>query len=480
MNIVGFPFSGSDIIYSLLDQNKFNTPLKSEVVIATVRSLPDCMAAAVIDAKPDDVPSFIETSPINDELKSAYQLIASRFQEAPDRFIFVDYDDLVADPRAQLQRIHAACGLPDFEYDLSKVTFAPAPDAKQILGVYYSRYCQPEFWHDRQKAVPIEDDLDRQLEASTHGDFAKGRRIADELARSRPYDSRAAFNRGWYELREGKIREGYELMHRGRRVGVFGNKALDTGKPLWTDGASDVLLYLEGGLGDQIHQVRYAESLKRKGARVVISCSKELAPLFAGVEGVSAIVQHGSEKSVYHDSWMPAMSAPMFLGLELADLRGKPYLRRPKVAKSKALRVGLRWSGNKAFEDQHHKLFPAEQFFFAVKRDDVEFVSLQRDADLQFKPDWVKDVKLDTWLDTRDAVASCDLVISSCTSVSHLSAAMGVPTWVVIPVMPYFLYAIPGDRTPYYEFMRLFRQAIFGHWDHPMRELKKALQDFTR
>lgn len=474
MFLIGFPFSGVHHLTTVLKQNK-ETQKDFGFFVAVVRSLPDCMATAVLEATPNDVPLFVETSPVNDELKSAYQLIASRFQEAPDKFVFIDYDDLVVKPLAQLRRIHAACGLPDFKYDLSKVTFAPAPDAKKLLGAYYSRYCQPEFWHDKQKAIPVEDDLDRQLKASIRGDVELGRRIANELAVSRPYDSRAAFNRGWYELREGKIQEGYALMHRGRRIGVFGDKPIETDAPLWSVESKDVLLQLEGGLGDQIHQIRYAELLARRGSRVVVSCSKPLKSLFAGVSGVSAIVEHGAEPAVYHDSWMPGMSAPMFLGLDLADLSGKPYLHCPKVKKGDRLRIGLRWSGNKAFEAEHHKLFPADLFFDAVKRDDVEFVSLQRDADLQFKPDWVKDVKLETWQDTRDAVASCDLVISSCTSVSHLSAAMGVKTWVIIPIMAYYLYAMPGPNTPYYDCMTLFRQKVYGNWEHPMNEVKQAL-----
>lgn len=475
MILTGFSYCDREQLIRLLAQNEKTYQDQTNVFIALVRSLPDCMAAAVVEAKPDDVPLFIETSPVNDELKNAYQLIVSRFREAPDKFLFVDYDDLVADPLAQLRRIHAACGLPDFDYDLSKVTFAPAPDAKKVLGAYYSRYCQPEFWHDKQKAIPVEDDLDRQLQASIRGDVDAGRRIANELAVSRPYDSRAAFNRGWYELMDGKVKEGYALMHRGRRIGVFGDKPIQTDAPLWSDGLKDVLLQLEGGLGDQIHQIRYAELLAKKGSRVVVSCSKSLKSLFAGVSGVSAIVEHGAELAVHHDSWMPGMSAPLFLGLDLAHLSGKPYLHCPKVRKGDRLRIGLRWSGNKAFEAEHHKLFPANLFFDAVRRDDVEFVSLQRDADLQFKPDWVKNVKLDTWLDTRDAVASCDLVISSCTSVSHLSAAMGVKTWVIIPVMAYYLYAMPGPTTPYYDCMTLFRQKVYGQWQHPMDEVKQAL-----
>ena len=90
-------------------------------------------------------------------------------------------------------------------------------------------------------------------------------------------------------------------------------------------------------------------------------------------------------------------------------------------------------------------------------------------------PTWVKQVPLNTWEDTKQAVASCDLVISSCTSVSHLSAAMGIETWVVIPVMGYYLYALDGEKTPYYDTMTLFRQEVFGEWEAPFNKIKERL-----
>ena len=156
--------------------------------------------------------------------------------------------------------------------------------------------------------------------------------------------------------------------------------------------------------------------------------------------------------------------------------RSTPYINKPVTIKGHKKRIGLRWSGSKAFEEQHNKLFPAELLFSAVKSADYEFISLQRDADTELCPPWVKQVPLDSWHETREAIASCDLVISSCTSVSHLAAAMGVETWVVTPIMPYFLYALDGDKTPYYDSMRLFRQETFGEWLEPFVKIAKELK----
>lgn len=467
-------------------------------IIATVRSVPDCMASFVRVAKPTDLDDFVHKSGLAGHLKNSYQVLQAGYQADPECFLFVEYEDVLADPRTQLKRIHDFLGLDPFEYDLERIDGSSVKEddeglhgvaglhdikpklarqhnesAKDVLGYHYAQFCQPEFWLSKPRTAHEVDDLDVQLAASTMGSFEEGKRIADKLKTQRPNDHRAAFNRGWYELRDGNIEEGYRLLHCGRKVGVFGNSQPNTPQPEW-DGRSGktILLQLEGGLGDQLHQMRYTRELRANGFSPIVSCSGQLVPFIASTELADAVVQHGAEYGVYHDYWMAGMSSPIYLNLKANTIRGDAYIHREFTVPGKKMRVGLRWSGNKTFEAQHHKLFPAQLFFDAVKRDNVEFISLQRDADLEFKPSWVEDVPLQTWHDTHKAVSSCDLVISSCTSVSHLSAAMGIPTWIVIPIMGYYLYAEPGNKTPYYNSMRLFRQQKYGDWTHPFEEIK--------
>lgn len=467
-------------------------------IIATVRSVPDCMASFVRVAKPENLDDFIQKSGLTAHLKSSYQVLQAGYQADPECFLFVEYEDLLSDPRTQLKRIHDFLGLDPFEYDFDRIDGSTVKEddeilhgvaglhdikpklgrqhnqsPKEVLEHHHNEFCQPEFWLDKPRTVPEIDLLDLQLTASIMGNFEEAKRIGLELEIKRPSDHRAAFNRGWYALRDGNIEEGYKLLKRGRNVRIVGDSPPQTPQPEW-DGRSGktILLQLEGGLGDQLHQVRYTRELRSNGFSPIVSCSGSLVPFIASTELADAVVQHGAEYGVYHDYWMAGMSAPIYLNLKANTIRGDAYIHRDFTVPGKKLRVGLRWSGNKAFEAQHHKLFPAHLFFDAVKRGDVEFISLQRDADLEFKPSWVQDVPLQTWHDTHKAVSSCDLVISSCTSVSHLSAAMGVPTWVVIPIMGYYLYAEPGNKTPYYNSMRLFRQQKYGDWTHPFEEIK--------
>lgn len=469
-------------------------------IIATVRSIPDCMASFVRVAKPDNLDEFIVKSSLAAHLKSSYQVLRAGYRHDPSCFLFVEYEDLLANPKRELERIHKFLDLPEFAYDFERIDGSSVKEddeglhgvaglhdikpklarqhnelPKDVLKHHYAEFCQPEFWLPEPRTKPEIDDLDLQVSASIMGNFEEGRKIADRLAITRPKDDRAAFNRGWYELRDGNFRLGHQLFYRARNARVFGNSPPNTPQPEWNGKACGTLLmYLEAGLGDQIHQLSYIRNIRETGVSdIIVCCAGELVKLVHDANICSAVVQRGAEYGIYHDCWMAGMSAPAYMNLSKEMIYGDPYLSKiPYLGYSKKLRVGLRWSGNKQFEDDHHKLFPAPLFFDAVKRDNVEFISLQRDADLEYKPDWVQTVPLDTWSDTQAAVSTCDLVISSCTSVSHLSAAMGVPTWVVIPVMGYYLYAEPGPKTPYYNSMRLFRQQKYGDWSHPFDEIK--------
>lgn len=470
-------------------------------IIATVRSVPDCAASFVRITKPDDLDDFMASGQLMTHLRAAYISLQEGYTYAPENFLFVEYEDLLEDPKRELERIHSFLELPPFEYDFNNIDGSSVKeddeqlhgtagmhdvkpkleaqhkqDPRDLLKHHYTAFCQPEFWLDRPRTTPELHDLDLQLAASTTGDFAEGWRIAQKLEAEEPTNHRAAYNRGWYYLRQGQIQKGYGLMDRGRIVGVFGNKAPDVHTTPW-DGKSKgiVMLYLEGGLGDQIHQVRYAKHIAARGCKVIMACTGALASLFVDVEGVTSVIQHEAVFGIYHDFYVQGMSAVVPLGLELDDLSGKPYITKPKTIKSRKKRIGLRWQGQSKFEHEHHKKFPYELMFHAVKDADYEFISLQRDEGVDAAPGWVKQVPLNTWEDTRNAVASCDLVISSCTSVSHLAAAMGVETYVVIPVMPYFLYALEGDTCPYYDTMTLFRQEVFGEWEAPFDQIKAKL-----
>ena len=464
-------------------------------VIATVRPIAECVASFYLISREDkDMPveawlkSQVAKELLN-HMKDAYGGLRMGFEESPENFCLIEYDNLCNDPQKELDRISDFVGSEKIKYKpqidqvdendsawdikdlhtLGSTIKNTDPKALDVLGKKFFAYFQGgEFWNDKPEPTPIVYPIDIALEAAIHGDFKKSWNIIDQLEKDDPADDRSAFNRGWHLMQQGKLLEGHKYINRGRNEHVFGNEAISS-KPLW-DGKSKgtILLALECGLGDQIHGFRYAKEIKAMGNKVIIFCCPELVELFSDQ---FVCIQNEAVSGVHHDYHVQAMSAPLVLGHEYADVKGGSYLE--KTANPIKGRVGICWSGQPKFEHQQHRLFPHELMFDTVKN--LDCVSLQRDGGVEFKPEWMPQADVTDWTATRKSISECELVITSCTSIAHLAGAMGIETWIIIPILPYYLWALPSERTPYYNSVKLFRQEKYGWWEAPFIKMAKIL-----
>lgn len=471
-------------------------------IVATVRSTADCASSFIRVAKPRDISDFLRHSPLIRHLKNSYAELKNGYESFPENIIFIDYDDLLQSPQKQMNRIHEFLELDSFEYDFGNIDtkvvaekdelawgvpnlHAISPrlgrqhnqDSRHILAQHFDSYDQAKFWkgeileHKKKK-------IDESVALSMRGDFENSYRVLCEAQKENPLCNKIAFNMGWYALRQNRLQEGMEGLARGRFENCFGNPKPAVPTPLW-DGKSmgTLLYYLEGGLGDQIHALRYISDINRRGCDVIVACSAEIFPLVKCCSGVKMIIEHAAAGGVYHDFWFPAMSILIPLGYEYPDIKGSPYIPKTNSPKHDRPVIGVRWQGNPKFEHEQNRRFPLEPFFSCMRNIDADFICLQRDDGEEDCPDFIKKVAINNWDQTRDVISECDLVISSCTSVAHLSGAMGVKTWIIVPVLNYYLWAVPGEKTPYYDSVRLFRQRKFGCWKHPIDEIGAQLEE---
>lgn len=309
--------------------------------------------------------------------------------------------------------------------------------------------------------------------------------ISEDILRSQPEqdDARIVFNLGWHEMRHGNLKKGLQMMDAGRFINVFGLPRIPG--EIWKDQdlTNKTLLFrCENGLGDQIMNFRFAKDFVKKGARVVVSCAPELMPLFARHGFVC--IDNGATPYIHYDYWVPSMSAAHILGYDTDNFPSQFYLdAEPKQLYSKpdTFKVGIRWAGNPKFEHEQHRKFDPQPLIDLHKLDGVTLYSLQRDDNLiDGLPFADLRDQMKTFEDTASIIKGLNLVITSCTSIAHLSAALGVKTWVIVPVMPYYAWAEPKSTSVWYDSVRLFRQQKYGDWSHPLEEVKSALIQFLK
>ena len=303
---------------------------------------------------------------------------------------------------------------------------------------------------------------------------------SEEILREQPQnDYRVLFNLGWHEMRNRNMKKAFEHFNYGRFIDVFGLPALP-GK-IWKDEPLEgktLLFRCEGGYGDQILNFRFAKRFEEMGARVLVSCAPELKALFSRHGFIC--VDNEVIMCAHYDYWVPAMSAAYVLDMEYEDLDGSPFISptepRKLFSKSGTLKVGIRWSGSPEFEDEQHRRFPPELMIGLHDIPNTTFYSLQRDENLvDGLPFGDMCEQMKSWDDTASIIADLDLVITSCTSIAHLSAAIGKPTWVITPIMPYYTWVFPDEKSKWYDSVKLFRQEKYGEWDVPFKKIREEL-----
>jgi hypothetical protein len=72
-------------------------------------------------------------------------------------------------------------------------------------------------------------------------------------------------------------------------------------------------------------------------------------------------------------------------------------------------------------------------------------------------------------------IEGCDLVVSVGNATAHLSGALGQRTWVLLPYVAGWRWLHEGERCPWYQSVRLFRQAERGQWTTVLENLRFGL-----
>lgn len=253
-----------------------------------------------------------------------------------------------------------------------------------------------------------------------------------------------------------------------------------------------LLVLSEQGFGDTIQFCRFIPLLRQSGAEVVFVALKPLIGLMAQIENVSELLDEQTALPEY-DFYCELMSLPYLLGLGFADVPApSSYLKADadvvKEWSSKLSgmngrkRVGIVWAGNSQFAKNHTRSisFAAWRQLFDLN---LDFVVLQKEISSDDRADigtianvtmWSDDLR--SFADTAALIEALDLVVTVDTSVAHLAAAMGKPTWILISHHPDWRWLLERTDSPWYPSVRLFRQQALQTWESVLSDVKAELK----
>ena len=269
-------------------------------------------------------------------------------------------------------------------------------------------------------------------------------------------------------------------------------------RPLWLGNwdlaGKTILLHGEQGLGDTLQFVRYVPRVARQGARVILAVQRPLAPLLAGLAGVSVLRAQGDAIPPY-DCYCPLPSLPLAFHTTLESIPAEiPYVVAPdaRVATSRPVmaaigrpRIGLMWAGNLAHPNRR-RWIPLRLLLPLSAMRELHFVALQRELP-EGDALLLESARVATFLGERQAdladtaamIAALDLVITVDTSIAHLAGALGKPVWVLLPFSADWRWLRGRADSPWYPTARLFRQPALGDWAGVATQVEDALRRFS-
>jgi hypothetical protein len=332
--------------------------------------------------------------------------------------------------------------------------------------------------------------------------------FSDQL--SDEYVNKIKFNLGTYHLYKDDFQVGMKLfLEEGAKMKLWNDRSLfirqefpsitfnksnnsKTNFIKW-DGevrpGSTLIIEAEAGIGDEIINVRFVKKIQQMGINVYWFQSgndrDSLVEVFRrhGVNVIRSIDSVNLPNEVYYAF---SMHLPILLKLEYPDLWSGPYLAERYDYKNKwswikkgKPSIGIRWQGNPSYDQDLHRSLKLQSILNLFEDVDANLYSLQRDNGVEELSGGIVDLssKLETWEDTLGAMSNMDLIITSCTSVAHASAACGFPTAVMVPVSAYYVWSHSTEQSPWYgDNVKIFRQKGPRVWDEPIEELKNYLK----
>lgn len=312
------------------------------------------------------------------------------------------------------------------------------------------------------------------------GDLTRARYWLDRAEAIRPDHAPTRLQRALTSLLGGPSAAGWaDFEHRGLPTPPATGAAPWHGEPL---AGQTILITAEQGQGDNFQFIRFAHDLTARGAaRVVVECHAGAVSLFEA-SGFDAVPKGHAPAT---DWYVPMLSLPhrLALGADAAKPR-PPYLhtgapRAPIDPASRTAgrrRLGLVWAGNPAFLATTLRDFDAALLPQLLDIDGVDWVWLQYGA-----TPTVQHERLDTptlsssWLETAKLLETLDGVVSVDTGLAHLSGALGLPTYIMLPFSPDWRWGLGTDHTSWYPTAHLIRQSKPNDWASVVTQLRTVL-----
>ena len=263
------------------------------------------------------------------------------------------------------------------------------------------------------------------------------------------------------------------------------------GKKVWKQSedisGKQVVLYSNCGLGDTIMFARYIPLISEIAKKIILQTDRTLVPILTENYKNIQIIDKSTKITDNFDYAIPVMDIPYVIRKNFSDI---PYsegyiLPDPKLVDSiskldifntSLKKVGICIQGNKKiFKNRSLSTELIKPFF---ENENIRYYSLQvgeayeqNENLIDLRP-YIRDFN-----DTAAVIGNLDLVISIDSSIVHLSGAMGVKTFLMLPYTPEWRWFNDTDTTPWYKSVKIFKQTKINDWSNVVIRINNCLKE---
>lgn len=304
------------------------------------------------------------------------------------------------------------------------------------------------------------------------------------------------FNKCFGYLEQFMWKEGWPLYHTGFDVGTRHKRSYKNVEEWDGSEGKRLIVWGEQGIGDEIMFSSCIPDAMKISEKVILDCHPRLTKTFQRSFGIDCF---GTRKNTLNVDWLHDSGAnasvclsdlAMWFRNDMKDFPGTPYLKAPKIIlPGQRASIGISWKGGTVDTRSNVRSMNLDTLRPILELD-ADFYSLQytegaarevcefetnTGIHIRHFPQYVEHKNYDI---TMSTIASCDLVISVCTSAIHAAGALGVPCWVLTPSKPAWRYGTEGRRMPWYNSVELFRQKKGDDWTNVINEVRERLDKF--
>jgi Flp pilus assembly protein TadD len=326
-----------------------------------------------------------------------------------------------------------------------------------------------------------------------------------EAMQLKPDDAELHRNLGVIHLLQGNFKEGWrEYDYRWQCTEAI---KYSYAQPKWTGqplAGKTILLYCEQGLGDTIHFIRFAKSVKALGATTIVYIQPALLALLQNCEGIDALIPNTLPLDRTFDYHCSLLDVAKVLAIDGTNVPGQvPYVNIPQRlieywadVFSNSLpparkRIGIVWQGNPDHQADMFRSVPLSALTPLCEIEGIQLISLQRGKGTEQLKDWKGsqiiyclpdniDQSSGAFMDTAAIAHQLDWIVTSDTSMAHLAGALARPTCVMLGYTPDWRWLQHREDSPWYPTCKLIRQTKIGEWQSVVAQIQQIIQTETR